>query len=111
MRKWSGTHEADTKRDFNREEFMTPQEVSARIHSFVQDNFLYMRPDFELREDDPLLSNGILDSMGVMEMIGFLETELGVTVADDEITEENLGSISAIVGYVMAHPSLKASAT
>jgi len=34
--------------------------------------------------------------MGVMEMLGFLTSEFGVVVADEEVTAENLGSLNAI---------------
>ncbi len=68
----------------------------------MEENFLYMRPDFELRNDQSLMGNGIVDSMGVMEMIQFLEEEFGVEVDDADITEENLGSIDAIAEFVAA---------
>ena len=81
---------------------MTRAEIVSRLRTFVTDNFLYMRPDLELDNDDSLMGKGIVDSMGVAEMIYFLEEEFGVVVADDEITEENLGSVNAITAYVSA---------
>lgn len=79
---------------------MDKSQIIARLRDFVEENFLYMRPDFELQNDQSLMGNGIVDSMGVMEMIQFLEEEFGVEVDDAEITEENLGSIEAIAGFV-----------
>lgn len=81
---------------------MQRDQVVARIRAFVNENFLYMRPDFELADDDSLMGTGVVDSMGVMEMIEFIESEFGVTVGDADITEENLGSIDAIASYVIA---------
>ncbi len=75
-------------------------EILERTRAYVRDNFLYMRPDFVLGDDDPLLAKGVIDSMGVMEMIGFLTSEFGIAVADEEVTEENLGSVSAIARFV-----------
>ena len=75
-------------------------EILERTRAYVRDNFLYMRPDFVLGDDDPLLAKGVIDSMGVMEMIGFLTSEFGIVVADEEVTEENLGSVSAIARFV-----------
>ena len=49
---------------------MSRDEILARLRAFVDENFLYMRPDFELRNDASLMGNGIVDSMGVMEAIG-----------------------------------------
>ena len=56
----------------------TPEaEILPRVRSFVRDNFLYMHSDFELADDDRLLEKGVLDSMSIVEMISFIETELG----------------------------------
>src|SRR5690606_21697794 len=74
------------------ESHVDKSQIIARLRDFVEENFLYMRPDFELQNDQSLMGNGIVDSMGVMEMIQFLEEEFGVEVDDAEITEENLGS-------------------
>jgi acyl carrier protein len=82
---------------------MDKTEILARVRSFVNENFMYMRPDFTLADDASLMGNGIVDSMGVMEMIEFLESEFGVKVDDAEITEENLGSLNAISEFVRAN--------
>ena len=84
---------------------MDKNQILTRLHDFVEENFLYMRPDFELQSDQSLMGNGIVDSMGVMEMIQFLEEEFGVEVGDDDITEDNLGSLNAITAFVIARRS------
>jgi acyl carrier protein len=76
--------------------------IGARIRDYVRENFLYMRPHFELGEDDALLESGVIDSMGVMELIGFLESEFDLVIADEAITEDNLGSLGAITRFVAA---------
>ena len=81
---------------------MDEQQIVERTRNYVQRTFLYARPDFELRDEDRLLERGIIDSMGVLELLGFLEQEFGVTLADEDITEENLGSVGAIQRYVTA---------
>jgi acyl carrier protein len=81
---------------------MTAANVIERTRAYITENFLYMRRDFRLDDTDSLLGSGIIDSMGVMEVILFLETEFGVEVGDEDVTEENLGSIRAISRYVVA---------
>ena len=75
-------------------------EILERTRTYVRDNFLYMRPDFLLGDDDPLLAKGVIDSMGVLELLSFLETECGVSVPDEEVTVANLGSLRAIARFV-----------
>ena len=78
----------------------TESQVVERVRAFLTENFLYMRPDFVLTDDMSLLESGVIDSMGVLEVLNFLEEEFGVTAADDEISEANMGSLRAIGKFV-----------
>jgi acyl carrier protein len=82
---------------------MNDTEILARTRAYVQETFLYMRPDFTLGDQDRLLARGVIDSMGVMELLAFLRSEFGVVVADEDITESNLGTLADIARYVTAH--------
>ena len=74
--------------------------VASKVSDWVRATFLYARPDFDLSPDLPLLERGVVDSTGVVELVEFLQDEFKIKVADDDITEENLGSIGAITRYV-----------
>ena len=75
-------------------------QIRERVRHFLEENFLYMRPDFELADDDRLLERGVVDSMGVAEMVTFIEDEFGINTSDEDITEANLGSLRAIGRFV-----------
>lgn len=81
---------------------MEQQTVIVRTRAFLQDAFLYMRPGLALGDSDRLLDNGIIDSMGIIELVGFLQSEFGIAVRDDDINEENLGTVSDIARYVLS---------
>ena len=81
---------------------MPMSNATARLRDYVTENFLYMRPGFALGNDDSLMGRGIIDSIGVMELVTFVQEEFGVTVEDDAITEENFGTIAAITRFVDA---------
>ena len=55
---------------------------------------------WKLGDDDPLIGSGVIDSIGVVELIAFLQDAFGVTIPEDEITEHNLGSLAAIGRFV-----------
>jgi acyl carrier protein len=74
--------------------------IRERVRGFLEENFLYMRPDFVLGDDDRLLERGVVDSMGVAEMVTFIEDEFDIKTSDDDITEANLGSLTAIGRFV-----------
>ena len=79
---------------------MIESQIRDSIRGFLQENFLYMRPDFVLGDDDQLLEKAVIDSMGVLEMMTFIEDTHGVKVEDNEVSEANLGSLTAIGRFV-----------
>jgi acyl carrier protein len=81
---------------------VTDPTIAQALRSFIQENFLYMRPDLQYADDDSLLAKGVIDSLGVMEIVGFLEEHFEMTVEQDEVTEQNFGSVAAIARYVAA---------
>lgn len=80
---------------------MTESEVIERVRGFISENFLYTQPDRVLGEDERLLGSRVLDSMGVMEVIAFIQEAFGVRIAEGDIRESNLGSLRAIARYVV----------
>lgn len=81
---------------------LTEEQVLAQVREFIEREFLYMRPGVVLADDDSLMKKGVVDSMGVLEVMQFLADTFGVTPADDEITEANLGSLRATARFVHA---------
>ena len=75
-------------------------EIVDRTRAYVRENFLYMRPDWKLGDEDPLLGSGVIDSIGVIELIEFLQHAFQLAIAEEEITERNLGTLAAIGRFV-----------
>jgi acyl carrier protein len=75
------------------------EEIKLKARNFVVDNFLFGNAN-GLEDETSFLDAGILDSTGVMEVVAFLEQQFGVRVDDDELTPENLDSISSIGAFV-----------
>lgn len=74
-------------------------ETHAKVREFLIRNFYVADPSV-LTDDASLLDLGVIDSTGVLEVIGFLEDEFKITVEDSEMTADNLDSIARIVGFV-----------
>ena len=53
-----------------------------------------------LGDSDPLLESGVIDSMGVLDLVAFIEREFNVTVDDEELIPENFQNIARIAAYV-----------
>ncbi|HET7009349.1 MAG TPA: acyl carrier protein [Anaerolineales bacterium] len=54
----------------------------------------------EVRPEDDLLAAGILDSLGLMQLVMFLEEKLGVKVPDEDVVIENFQSVDALQAYL-----------
>lgn len=88
---------------------MTETEILERVRGFVHESFLYMRPGFTLGNDESLMEKGVIDSMGVLELMEFLQSGFGISLSDDDITESNLGTLASIARFVMVKQSLNGS--
>ncbi len=84
-------------------------QIIARVRNYVQENFLYMHSNFDLRDDDRLLEKGVIDSMSIVEMISFIENEFGVHANEDEVSDANFGSLAGIARFVGEKQSVLAS--
>lgn len=73
---------------------------SEQIRNFLVSNF-YVSDVKALVNDTSLLDQGIVDSTGVLEIIGFIEETFGITVEDSELLPENLDSIHGIEQYII----------
>ena len=74
-------------------------EIKEQIRQFILKNFYVADPDL-LADDASLLDLAIIDSTGVLEVISYLEESYGISVADTEITPENLETIERIGKFV-----------
>jgi acyl carrier protein len=55
-----------------------------------------------LTNDTPLLDSGILDSLGLLRLVVFLEEQFGITMGDADLLPENFASVNAICTYLRA---------
>jgi len=74
-------------------------DIMERVRTFVVTNFYVADPE-GLPNDASLISLGVIDSTGVLEVICFLEQEFGIVVEDADATPGNLESIERISAFV-----------
>lgn len=54
----------------------------------------------EISEDDDLLGDELIDSMGIMRLVSFIEKEYSVTIPPEDVRIENFMNVKAIARYV-----------
>lgn len=70
-----------------------------RLTAFITRELLTDR-GLRIGPDDELLLSGLLDSLGVMALIAFIETELGVKVPPGDVTIDHFASVRAMDAYL-----------
>ena len=75
------------------------EDIESRIRNFLGEHFSV--PE-DLRIEDSLLDSGMVDSMGVLSIVVWLEDEFGVMVDDEDVVPENIDSVANLVRYVSA---------
>ncbi len=75
-------------------------ELKESIRNYIQTELVNSQEHSELSDSDQLIESGIIDSLGIMKLIGFLEDNLSVQVDDMELVPENFSSIEAITSLV-----------
>jgi acyl carrier protein len=77
----------------------TRADVADALRRFVLEHFPAARQS-ELADDAPLLESGIVDSLGILELVTFVTETFGVTVSDEDLQPENFRSIHALATFI-----------
>ncbi len=70
--------------------------VRDRLRQFMRDTFLVD----EIGDDESFLASGIIDSLGIMQLVALVESEIAAKVPDTDLVPENFDSIARNVAYV-----------
>ena len=82
---------------------MSESQLIRQIQDFIVEEFLFGEGSVGASED--LFATGVLDSLGFMRMLVFLDRDLGVAVSMSEIVMESFNTVDKVAAYVMAHRS------
>jgi acyl carrier protein len=73
--------------------------IKIEIERFITDDLLSgSRPSLD--PDEPLFSSGLLDSLGTLRLITFLEERFGLQIGDGEVGDENFKTVNRIHAFV-----------
>jgi acyl carrier protein len=87
---WTSTHMQTEKQ---------LEDMTSQIKNFVLKNFPLARQR-SITENESLLDSGIVDSLGVLEMVEFLEKTFSITIYDEELIPKNFHSIQSIAVFI-----------
>ena len=74
--------------------------IQERIKSYLLSEVAADLGKETLSVDEDLLEQGIIDSMGIMSLISFMEENFDISVEDREIVPENFQTIASIEQFI-----------
>jgi len=87
---------------------MEQDNIKEEIRKYILSKFLPGEKAANLRDDTPLRTSGIVDSIGMLEMVSFIEERYGIEVDAYEAGVENFDRIEDIAGFIERKRALMA---
>jgi len=75
-------------------------DTTERVRDFLVKEADWRGPRSELTAELPLIENRVVDSMTLLRMVAWLESEFGIEIGDSEVVPRNFGSIERIARMV-----------
>jgi acyl carrier protein len=70
------------------------------ILKYIETDLIVSEISFDLNADDDLLGSGLLDSLGMMKLISFIEKEFKLKIPAEDMVIENFMTVSCITTYL-----------
>ena len=72
------------------------------IKDYIIQEFMFDQPNAELTDDQLLLADGIIDSLGIFTLIAFIEQQFGLKIGPEDVILENFESVNKIKALIVA---------
>ena len=70
------------------------------IMEFIKNQLVREKIMKNIGKEDDLIESGIIDSLGILKLLAFLETRFSIHIADEELVPENFKSIKLIDSFI-----------
>ncbi|MFO0795721.1 MAG: acyl carrier protein [Candidatus Brocadiaceae bacterium] len=81
-------------------------EIIAELEKFILSELAFNKDQRSIVSDEDILSMGVVDSMGIIRLVAFIEEKFGITVKDEDIVPENFQNIDSINNYIVSKITL-----
>ncbi len=75
-------------------------DIKDQIRQHIARNLLFSDNGFKYSDDASFLEEGIVDSLGIMDLVGFIEETFQLAVADEDLTPDNFDSVNKLATYI-----------
>src|ERR1700731_2730740 len=82
--------------------------IEAKIREFVARDILFSESGYPHPDDASFLQAGVIDSLGVVELVTFAGQQFGVEVAQADVTPQNFDSVERLAAFIRRKQLVKA---
>ncbi len=83
--------------------------IEEQVRQFVAQNLLFSEDGFPYDDDASFLQEGIIDSLGVMELVAFAEKTYQIKVEPNEVIPDHFDSVNRLANYIRGKTTASAS--
>ena len=70
-------------------------DMNAKVRTFIATEIM-LEDDASVVNDETRLVGGVMDSLGLMQLVAFVQEEFGITFDETEVTPENFRTVSSV---------------
>jgi len=74
---------------------MNEIDIKQKLKTYICEEII-KNPDYPLRDDEPLISGGLIDSFSLVHIAVFIEQETGVKIPDTDLSVDIMDTIDAM---------------
>lgn len=82
--------------------------IEDKIKQYVAENILFSENGYQFPDDASFMDEGIIDSLGVLELALFVEENFGFVVDRNDLTPGNFGSVTELAAFIRQHTAVTA---
>jgi acyl carrier protein len=79
--------------------------IEAILKEYILTEHLYMEKNRSLSNDESLLSRGVIDSIGLLQMVAFVEEQFKIKITPDDLVPENFETVNALKALIQSKGS------
>lgn len=74
-------------------------DTRALLAAFLRERFPALASG-DLGDETPLVGGGAIDSLGILDLVAFLEERLGILMTDDDFDPANFETFGHLMGFI-----------
>lgn len=70
------------------------------LRTFIMNELCEGKTLRQLSDDEPLVESGIIDSLGILKLLAFLDETFGIILSEEELTPENFSNFNILCAFI-----------